>query len=160
VPFFSSSNNLNSSFLQASRVDNQDVAFSNWRSVRTNPCRESLFSILECPTYSSTSRPNLDMSSQTLGELARFPAEVRKIIWQNIGPQNNSGPKSSMSILRTYRQLYNEVEPILYDKEVLCFKVSPQYQYRSWISASNRCGATWTLESFDGAIAHCYDKLP
>jgi hypothetical protein len=71
------------------------------------------------------------MASQNLGDLTKLPVEVRDVIWQNIGPQNDSGPKPKMDVLRTCRQLYNEVEPIIYDKEVLCFKASPRYQYRS-----------------------------
>jgi hypothetical protein len=104
--------------------------------------------------------PTIDMAPQNLGELAKLPAELRQIIWQNVGPQNGSGPKPSMGVLRTCRQLYDEVFPIMYNNEVLCFKVAPRYQYRSWISVSNRCGAAWTLESSDDALSHGYNKLP
>jgi hypothetical protein len=78
------------------------------------------------------------MAPQNLGGLAKLPAELRQIIWQNIGTQNESGLKPSMGVLRTCRQLYGEVFPIMYNKEILCFKVAPRYQYRSWISVSNR----------------------
>jgi hypothetical protein len=49
--------------------------------------------------------PAIDMAPQNLGELAKLLAELRQIIWQNVGPQNDSGPKPSMSVLRTCSKL-------------------------------------------------------
>jgi hypothetical protein len=105
--------------------------------------------------------PKQDMGSRALGILAKLPAEVRLIIWKLLrSPDKGGKPTCDLNVLRTCWTLYHEVYPIIYNGEILVFLVSPQYQYRSWISVTNRHGATWTLESFDKAMSHGYEHFP
>lgn len=54
-----------------------------------------------------------------IGTLAQFPFEIRELIWKDFSPRQ--GQETDLSILRTCRQLYEEVSPHIYEKEVLRF---------------------------------------
>jgi len=71
----------------------------------------------------------------TLGDFAIFPREVRDLIWQYVpfSPSIRHKSKSKhasneifrcLSILQASRQLYDEISPYLYDKEVLTFRLA------------------------------------
>src|SRR5207248_8010596 len=77
-------------------------------------------------------------NNPSLGVFAQFPPEVRVLIWKNFRPEGKDGtpsqvPKAGLSVLRTSRQLYNEVSTQIYSKCCLILEISPIYQHDRWI---------------------------
>jgi hypothetical protein len=99
------------------------------------------------------------MASRNLGKFAELPGEIRNETWRNLRPEGDS-IKTSMSILRTCRQLWDEVSPQIYNKEVLTFKLPPIYAPHSWITVPSSLGATWTLTSLSHAKTLGFGALP
>jgi len=71
----------------------------------------------------------------TLEDFAVFPRDMRDLIWQYVPFLSSIRHKSKsklasnerfryLSILRASRQLYDEISPYLYDKEVFTFRLA------------------------------------
>jgi len=94
----------------------------------------------------------------SIGLLAQLPREVRDLIWENFVPSH--GQQTNLGILRTCRQLYEEVSPLVYQNEVLRFHISPTYQYQSWLSIITRKGAELHLRDLQDATSQGFSSLP
>jgi hypothetical protein len=107
-----------------------------------------------------------------LGEFARFPQEVRDMIWADFAPSpryqegddsedsddEDNGP-GSLGILRTSHQLYEEILPHIYEKEVLRIEVDDTY-FGLLCLIRNRHGRIWDLSPFeDGSLLGIEDGL-
>jgi hypothetical protein len=96
-----------------------------------------------------------------LGEFARFPQEVRDMIWADFapGPRYQEGDDSedsdgednepgSLGILRACHRLHEEILPHIYEKEVLRIEVPDIYGSLLCVIHS-RQGRNWTLSPFE-----------
>ena len=100
-----------------------------------------------------------------------FPREIRDMIWEIFTPQwgpnldeiellfgdPQQDPPNSQAILRTSNELYGEVLPYLYKKEILCFRVHGRWEQP--IVVSNRHGARWEYSSNGGDILLSFREL-
>jgi hypothetical protein len=112
-------------------------------------------------TYSSsppTSKAIIPSQNTRTGLLAQLPREVRDLIWEHFIP--SYGQRTNLGIMQTCRQLRYEVAPIIYEKEVLRFHISPTYQYRSWLSIVTRRGAESHLRDLQDATSRGFSSLP
>jgi hypothetical protein len=96
--------------------------------------------------------------STSIGLLAQLPREVRDLIWEHFVP--SYGQRTNLGILRTCRQSYEEVAPLVYQNEVLRFYISPTYQYQSWLSIVTRRGAELHLRDLQDATLRGFSSLP
>jgi hypothetical protein len=87
----------------------------------------------------------------SIGLLAQLPREVRDLIWEHFVPFY--GQQTNLGILRTCRQLYGEVAPLVYQNEVLRFHISPTYQYQPWLSIVTRRRAELHLRDLQDAAS-------
>ncbi|KAF4626092.1 hypothetical protein G7Y89_g12069 [Cudoniella acicularis] len=106
--------------------------------------------------------PSIESPQKKTSSLLSLPRELRNIIWQHIPPQKGSkgNLKSSMSILRTCKQVYAEVEPIIYKNEALWFRLKQSYDRHSWIQVSNTRGAVWHLGTNIDEYSQAWINLP
>lgn len=98
-----------------------------------------------------------------LGNLIRLPRELRDMIWENVCPQDdelNPSSKNSLASLRTCRQIYTELSPKVYEKEVLLVRISPTYQIGSWLCFQNSRGAKWHVKDLEDARTRGFSNLP
>lgn len=107
-----------------------------------------------------------------LGNFDVFPREIRDMIWEHFTPQWGSNPDeiellfrdpeqdppNYQAILRTCNELYGEVVPYLYRKEILCFHVHGHWEQP--IVVSNHHGARWEYSSNGGDILQSFRELP
>jgi hypothetical protein len=93
-----------------------------------------------------------------IGLLAQLPREVRDLIWEHFVP--SYGQRTNLGILRTCRQLYEEVAALVYQNEVLRFHISPTYQYQSWLLIVTRRGAELHLCDLQDATSRGFSSLP
>jgi hypothetical protein len=94
----------------------------------------------------------------SIGLLAQLPREVRDLTWEHFVPTR--GQTTDLSILRTCRQLYEELSPLVYQNEVLRFHVSPTYRYQSWLSIFTNRGAELHLRDLQDATSRSFSSLP
>jgi hypothetical protein len=92
-------------------------------------------------------------ASSPLGKLSQLPKELRILIWKELLPESRASgsfhpPTSSLSILRTSRQLSDEVSTELYNGRVLTFRIAPNPIPQSRISMIqifDHLGSEWSL---------------
>jgi hypothetical protein len=102
---------------------------------------------------------------ENMGTLSRFPREVRDLIWENFCFQQEKEstttlPNTDLSILRTCKQIHDEVEPFVYGKEVLTFTLEPTYDAYSWFTMESRLGAYWNVANKEAAVMSGFRDIP
>jgi hypothetical protein len=97
-----------------------------------------------------------------LGTLGRLPREIRDIIWGYVcSPKRDQSPKTnSFASLRTCRRIYEELSAEIYNNETLTIRVSPRYQFNSWLCFENSRGAEWHVRDLEDARSRGFPNLP
>jgi hypothetical protein len=97
-----------------------------------------------------------------LGILGRFPREIRDIIWGYVcSPERDQSSKTnSFASLRTCRRIYKELSAEMYDNKTLTIRVSPRYQFNSWLCFENSRGARWHVRDLEDARSRGFSNLP
>ncbi|PGH03765.1 hypothetical protein AJ80_08635 [Polytolypa hystricis UAMH7299] len=109
-----------------------------------------------------------------LGLFSRLPLEVRQMIWSEFVPFGQDTnrdlrvQKADLRILRTSRDLHDEISRFIYLGSCLEFSVSPIYDPQDhWTTVSfsrgapgNRTNATWIFKSRANTRSRGFDHLP
>ena len=106
---------------------------------------------------------------QSLGNLSRFPPEIRLQIWEEFSlhsiqhetdlvPAESKQP--SLAFLQTSHWIHDEASTNLYKDVILRFQVSPEYKYQSWLTIESNAGRKWHLRDLDDALSRGFGKLP
>ncbi|KAL8881613.1 MAG: hypothetical protein Q9198_001216 [Flavoplaca austrocitrina] len=95
----------------------------------------------------------------SLGSFTSLPRELRNQIWESLSVQRR------FAIFQTSRQIYTEATHAFYNIQTLHFHISPEYQYKSWLSLESNFDAEWpprlrVLESLDHALQQGLHQLP
>ena len=95
----------------------------------------------------------------SLGSFTALPRELRDQIWESLSVQRR------FAIFQTSRQIYTEATHAFYNIQTLHFRISPEYQYKSWLTLESNFDAEWpprlrVLESLDHALQQRLHQLP
>ncbi|KAL8846047.1 MAG: hypothetical protein Q9221_008843 [Calogaya cf. arnoldii] len=95
----------------------------------------------------------------SLGTFTPLPRELRDQIWECLSVQRR------FAIFQTSRQIYTEATQAFYNMQILQFHISPEYQYRSWLTLESNLVAEWPpqlliLRSLSYALQQGFDKFP
>ncbi|KAL8760300.1 MAG: hypothetical protein Q9199_000082 [Rusavskia elegans] len=95
----------------------------------------------------------------SLGTFTLLPRELRDQIWECLSVQRR------FANFQTSRQIYTEATQAFYNVQILQFHISPEYQYKSWLTLETNFDAKWpprllVLQSLSRALQQGFDKLP
>lgn len=94
-----------------------------------------------------------------LGMFKLLPRELRDQTWDCLSVQRR------LAIFRTSRQIYTEATRAFHNSQILQFHISPEYQYKSWLTLESNIDAECpprqlVLPSLNHALQRGFDKLP
>ncbi|KAL8725348.1 MAG: hypothetical protein Q9166_007408 [cf. Caloplaca sp. 2 TL-2023] len=96
--------------------------------------------------------------ASTLGAFNSLPRELRDEIWQHVMATRR------FAFLRASRPIYTDASSILdrtiYTYTVLQFHISPEYQYKSWLTVESNFEAIWPLRNLNHAFKKGFNKVP
>ncbi|KAI4278616.1 MAG: hypothetical protein L6R38_005210 [Xanthoria sp. 2 TBL-2021] len=95
----------------------------------------------------------------SLGTFTALSREIRDQIWECLSVQRR------FTIFQTSRQIYTEATQAFYNVQILQFHISPEYQYKSWLTLESNFVTDGSprlliLQDLNHTLQQGFDKLP